>query len=85
MMVDFAKLLRERLDPRPNSPEDLGARPSSITTAASIGPPPAFVKLAGQLVEAAFKIPCSRDDRIAGLRFVLSEIEVALQAEKEES
>jgi hypothetical protein len=60
-------------------------RKPTTTMRQSIGPSEAFEKLAQQLIEAADKIPCEMDEYIAGLRYVLGEVEVAIQAAKETS
>lgn len=43
----------------------------------------AFERLARQLLSACDKVPCSKEAYIEGLRYILSEIEVSLQAAKE--
>lgn len=56
---------------------------STFTMRQAIVADEAFEKLAQQLIEAADKVQCSVDDYIAGLRYILGEVEVALQAAKE--
>lgn len=58
-------------------------RPSSATLRMTLGPDDAFAKLASQLLEAADKVECDQDDYVTGLRYILGEVEVALQAAKE--
>lgn len=58
-------------------------RASTFTMRQAIGADEAFEKLAQQLIEAADKVQCSVDDYIAGLRYILGEVEVAIQAAKE--
>lgn len=48
-----------------------------------IGPDEEFARLAQLLIEACDKVECSKEDYITGLRYVLGEVEVALQAAKE--
>jgi hypothetical protein len=76
-----------RAHPRVGETRERGQdqRASTFTTRQAIGADEAFEKLAQQLIEAADKVKCSLDDYIAGLRYILSEIEVSIQAAKEMS
>jgi hypothetical protein len=86
LMVDFAAALA-RKHARKGDVKERGQdrRASTMTMRQSIGPDAAFEKLASQLIEAADKVPCSLDDYIAGLRYILGEVEVSIQAAKEMS
>jgi len=74
-----------RHNPRVGDERERGQdlRASTMTMRQTIGPEPAFEKLSLQLIEAADKVPCSLDDYIAGMRYILGEVEVAIQAAKE--
>jgi hypothetical protein len=74
-----------RANPRKGDERERGQdlRKPTTTMRQAIGPDEAFEKLAGQLIESADKVPCSLDDYIAGLRYILGEVEVAIQAAKE--
>lgn len=58
-------------------------RRGETTLRQTIGPDESFEKLAQQLIEACDKVECSKDDYIAGLRYILGEVEISLQAAKE--
>lgn len=70
---------------KPTYRRNQDARRGSTTLRQTIGPDEAFETLARQLIEAADKVKCSQEDYIAGLRYVLGEVEIAIQAAKETS
>lgn len=74
-----------RHNPRKGDERERGQdrRKPTMTMRQAIGPDEAFEKLASQLIEAADKVDCSLSDYIAGMRYILGEVEVALQAAKE--
>jgi hypothetical protein len=58
-------------------------RHPTTTMAMRIDPEPEFCVLAEQLVDACDRVRCSPEEYIAGMRYVLGVVEVALQAAKE--
>lgn len=58
-------------------------RETSTSLQMRLGPDEAFAKLAQQLIEAADKVECDVDTYQTGLRYIIGEVEIALQASKE--
>lgn len=90
-MVDFVAALHadrmKRAHARKDEEKERGQEKRKPTTSLrmSIGPDDKFAVLAQQLIEACDKVPCPQEDYIAGLRYIIGEVEIALQAAKETS
>jgi hypothetical protein len=83
-VVDFAaKLARKHARKDEEKERGQDARRGSTTLRQTIGPDASFEKLAQQLIEAADKVPCEIDEYQSGLRYIIGEVEIALQASKE--
>lgn len=78
-------------EPRPNSPEDLGVhrnqdgRKGSTALRMTLGPDEEFERIAREAISQADKVKCGMDEYITGLRYIIGEVEIALQAAKETS
>jgi len=69
--------------PAPTYRRNQEARKGSLLLRARIGPDEEFEKIAEQLTGACDKVKCSIDEYQSGLRFIIGELEICLQASKE--